>query len=188
MEPLTITVAALGITDLAINNIIKLRNLINGLSEAKEVLQDIATSLDSISKPLNTLQVLRTSNAELSNAARKDLEKTGVANSVNQCGETCNDFAKTLEKWTKHSGNGRLSLRDRMTVGLWNKEKIRTFRARIRSCQSIVQFAVQSTQLLIQLRSEQLSEGDRSSTKQQLQVLETRIETHLDLTKQRHEE
>ena len=79
--------------------------------------------------------------------AKEDLEKTGVAEAVNKCGQACADFTKKLEQWTKHSSSTKLSFRDRLSVGVWNKEKIRTFRTQVPSCQAIVQFAIESTQL-----------------------------------------
>lgn len=66
---------------------------------------------------------------------------------MNRCGEACEDFGKSLKKWTKHSTNERVSFRDRVSVGLWNREKIATFRTQVQSCQAIVHFAVTSTQL-----------------------------------------
>jgi Fungal N-terminal domain of STAND proteins len=81
------------------------------------------------------------------NAAKEDLKKTGVAEVVNQCGQACAEFAKKLEQWTKHSSNTKFSLRDRFSVGVWNKEKIRTLRTRVQSCQDIVRFAIESAQL-----------------------------------------
>lgn len=41
---------------------------------------------------------------------------------------------------------------------------------------------------MVQLRSEKLSEANRDGIKQQLQTLETRIQEHLDLTKQQQVE
>jgi hypothetical protein len=104
----------------------------------------------AIQRPLAALGELEIPNSATYAAAKKDLEKTGVAEAVNKCGEACADFNEKLNKWTKHSSNTKLSLRDRLSVGVWNKEKIRTFRTRVQSCQAIVQFSVESTQLYVQ--------------------------------------
>ena len=54
MDPFSITVGhgALGITEFALTNIDKLCNFINGLAEAEEVVQDIASNLETIQLPL----------------------------------------------------------------------------------------------------------------------------------------
>ena len=147
MDPFSITVGALGITEFAISSIEKLHNFINSLAEAKEVVQDIAANLEAVQRPLAALSELKISNSATYNEAKKDLEKTGVAEAVNECGQACAEFTKKLEQWTKHSSSTKLSIRDRLSVGVWNKEKIRTFRTRVQSCQAIVQFAIGTTQL-----------------------------------------
>jgi hypothetical protein len=63
-----------------------------------------------------------------STAAKEDLKKTSVVEAVNKCGDACDEFTKNLKKWTKHSTTTRLALRDRFSIGIWNKEKICTFR------------------------------------------------------------
>ena len=147
MDPFSITVGALGITEFAISSIVRLRDFINGLAEAKEVVQDIASNLEGIERPLAALKKLSISDGATSTAAEEDLKKAGVAEAVNNCGDACDEFTKNLQKWTKHSSTMKLSLRDRFSVGIWNKEKIRTFRTQVQSCEATVQFAVTSTQL-----------------------------------------
>lgn len=45
MDPFSITVGALGITEFAASSIVQLRNTINSIAEAKDVVQDIASKL-----------------------------------------------------------------------------------------------------------------------------------------------
>lgn len=150
MDPFSITAGALGITGFALLNIEQLRKTISGLAEAQDVVQDIASNLEAIQRPLTALQEFKFPDGPSCAAAKEDLKKTGVAEAVNKCGQACADFNEKLKKWTKHSTNTKLSLRDRLSVGVWNKEKIGTFRTRVHTCQSIVQFSVESTQLYIQ--------------------------------------
>jgi hypothetical protein len=147
MDPLSITAATIGITTLAITSIKQLHEVINDVAEVKKVIHDVSTSLTAILIPLDSLRKLHVPDSSISAAVKADLERTGVANAVNKCGDLCDDFAKRLKKWTKHSSASKLSLRDRLTVGSWNKEKIRTLRISVQACQSTVQFGVQTTQL-----------------------------------------
>jgi hypothetical protein len=55
MDPFSITVGALGITDYAISSIAKLHEFINSLAEAKDVMQDIAANLEAVQRPLAAL-------------------------------------------------------------------------------------------------------------------------------------
>jgi hypothetical protein len=113
------------------------------------VVQDIALNLEAIQRPLATLKELEISDQATHDKAEKDLEKAGVVEAVNNCGEACANFSKNLKQWTKHSSSAKLSLRDRLSVGIWNKERIRTFRMQVQSCQYTVQFAIESTQLWV---------------------------------------
>jgi hypothetical protein len=147
MDPLSITAAAIGITTFALTSIRQLHDLISDVADAKDVLQDVSRGLSAILVPLDTLRELHASErGNISDAAKADLGKTGVAEAVNRCGDLCDEFAKKLEKWTKHSTVEKMALRDRLTLTL-NKEKIVTLRMSVESCQSAVQFAVQTTQL-----------------------------------------
>ncbi|KAI5924519.1 hypothetical protein F4810DRAFT_664018 [Camillea tinctor] len=188
MDPLSITASAIGITGFATSSIVQLHDFINSLTDAKDVVQDIASNLQGIERSLATLETLCISDETTSAAAKEDLKKAGVAEAVNRCGDACSDFTKNLEKWTKHSSTKKLSLRDRFLVGVWNKEKIRTFKSQVRSCEAIVQFAVVSTQLAVQLRLEKMSETERENVNTQLQSLKTKIQEHLDLIKQQKDE
>jgi hypothetical protein len=146
MDPLSITAATIGITAFALTSIRQLRDTINDVAEVKEVIGDVSTDLTGILAPLDSLRELLAPNSNISAAAKADLEKTGVAGAVNECGDRCNDFAKRLEKWTKHSSGSKLSFRDRLTVSV-NKDKIHTLRVSLQSCQFRLISAVQTTQL-----------------------------------------
>ncbi|PCG88134.1 Hypothetical protein PENO1_111970 [Penicillium occitanis (nom. inval.)] len=187
MDPFSITVGALGITGFALSSIDHLRDLIGSLADAKEVVQDIASTLEAIQRPLTSLEQLTISDHATYAEAKSDLENTGVAEAVNRCGQACADFTRRLQQWTKHSNNSKLSLRDRLSVGVWNREKIRTFRTQVQSCQAIVQFAIESTQLrLVQLRSEHTSKINREEQNTRLQNLEKAIQEHIILINKQH--
>jgi hypothetical protein len=147
MDPLSITASVIGISHIAISSIDHLRGFVNSLAEAKEVVQDIASTLEAIRRPLDALRQIKFSDDATYTAAKEDLKNNGVAEAVNACGKACDEFAAKLQRWTKHSNSKKMSLRDRLSIGVLNKESIHTFRTRIQSCQSIVQFAITSTQL-----------------------------------------
>lgn len=147
MDPLSITAGTIGITGLATASFVRLHNLINNISEARDVVTDVASSLANIQRPLDALEQLSILDEATSIAAKEDLRKTGVAEAVNKCGDACDEFSKNLTKWTRHSSTTKLSLRDRLSVGVWNREKVRTLRTQLQACEATVHFAVTSTQL-----------------------------------------
>jgi predicted DNA-binding protein YlxM (UPF0122 family) len=147
MDPFSITAGAIGITGFATTSIVQLHSLIDGLTEVQDLVTDVASSLANIERPLAALEQLSISDESTSLAAKEDLRKAGVVEAVNKCGDTCDKFSKKLTKWTKHSSSAKLSLRDRLSVSVWNREEIRTLQMQLKSCEATVQFAVASTQL-----------------------------------------
>ncbi|EXJ77534.1 hypothetical protein A1O3_09761 [Capronia epimyces CBS 606.96] len=188
MDPLSLTASTIGITQFAIDSIVRLREFIDNVAEAKEVVQDIVSNLEDVQRPLAALEELTISDRKTYAAAKADLENTGVGEAVNKCGQACADFMDNLKQWTKHSSDQKFSLRDRFSVGIWNKEKIRTFRMQVQSCQATVQFAIASTQLIVQLRSEYKLQTDSEKLRTKLQALEDKIQEHINLTKNQQDE
>lgn len=86
------------------------------MSEIKEVIQDNFTGLTGIFVPLDSLRELYSPDSSISAAGMADLEKAGVANALNRCGDLCDDFAKRLDKLINHSSGPKLSFRDRLTA------------------------------------------------------------------------
>lgn len=109
-------------------------------------MNDIRQQLDNIRRPLDTLQTLVLDTDECM-AARQTLVQMGLGTAVNDCGKACEAFDRRLKKWTKHSDNDILTLQDKWSIGVWNRERMQTFRTRIESCQRTVHFAISSTQL-----------------------------------------
>jgi hypothetical protein len=147
MDPSTITTGAIGITGFAITSMVQLHNLINSISEAQDVVSDVSSSLANIQYPLDALKELSISDEAISTAVKEDLRKAGVAEAVNSCGKACDEFSKDLTMWTKHFSSTKFSLRDRLSVSVWNREKVRTLRTQLQSCEATVNFAVGNTQL-----------------------------------------
>jgi hypothetical protein len=147
MDPFTITTGAIGITGFAITSMGQLHNLINNISEAQNVVSDVSSCLANIQRPLDALKQISISDEAISTAAKDDLQKAGVAEAMNSCGMACDEFSKNLTKWTKNSSSTKISLRDRLSVSVWNREKIRTLRTQLQSCEATVNFAVTNTQL-----------------------------------------
>ena len=147
MDPFSITAGVIGITQATIASISSLRDYIESIAEAKQVVKDVSSDLQTVQLSLAALGDVNISNEQTYNLAKADLQKTGVAEAVNSCGKAAADFSKMLDRWTRHSSAGRLSLRDHLSIGVWNREKLGRFRTQVQSCRVTVQFAVQSTQL-----------------------------------------
>jgi hypothetical protein len=139
----------IGITIHALSSISNLRNIIDNLEEATDVMQDVTTQLEALQRPLSALRNLQAPERTAYVGMKEDLERIGVAEAVNYCALSCARLSKKLEQWTKHSGTTKLSIKDRLSVGLWNKEKIQTFRTELYCCHSIVEFSIYNADLYV---------------------------------------
>ncbi|KAM0716309.1 hypothetical protein Q7P37_007754 [Cladosporium fusiforme] len=188
MDPFSIATAVIGLSGGALSSISSLHKAINDLGDAQEEVRDIRTHLEGIQAPLRALQAVSNADEETQAEYREALAKTGIINAVNECGKACEVFETKLKKWTKDSTDKKLSLRDKMSVGMWNKEKIRTFKTRVETCQRTVHFAVSSTQLLLQERASRKSEASNEILSQQMQNLELQAQSQMELIKKQQEE
>lgn len=149
MDPFSISIAAVGITGTAINGISKLHDTITRIRDAQESFDDIRLQLDNIRRPLNTLQSLVLDTDEWSNeAAKQALVQVEIGKAVNDCGQACEAFEKRLQrKLMKRSQKNTLTLKEKMTFGIWDKERTLTLKARVENCQRIVHFGISSAQM-----------------------------------------
>jgi hypothetical protein len=147
-DPLSIVAGAFGITSLATTAPGQLYELVSGMIEAPAEVQSIGRNLDNMRRPLNALLQLASIGDARFTAVQHSLTQIGLAESVNNCAQECDDFKKKLRRWTRHSGDsGRLSFRDKFLVGVAKKEKIRTFSTQLQLCACTLQVALDTIQL-----------------------------------------
>jgi hypothetical protein len=146
MDPLSITMAAIGITDAAVTGLSALRSKTHDLQDAPEDVNNVRTRLEEVQSSLQALKSASIADQATQTICTEVLRTTGVATAVNDCGSACEAFNKKLQSWTKHSTENGMSLRDRVAIAR-NKAKICTLLTRVETCQKTVHFAVSSTQL-----------------------------------------
>lgn len=147
MDPFSITIAVIGISGTAVNGLSRLHKTISAISDAPDEINGVRQHLDSIKQALGALASPQMVEYLSDSTAGQALATTGLTDAVNDCGTACEKFEKRLQKWTRHSTEDKLSVLDKMSVGVWNKEWIRTFKTRLETCQQTVHFVVSSTQL-----------------------------------------
>ena len=147
MDPFSITVGAIGISETGLAAIKTLRTTIKDVKNAPEDVREIRTVLGQTETSLNALRKLEIADRETSEACKAALKETGMVEAVNNCGAASEAFNQRLQQWTRHSTEDELSKRDRLSVGFWNKDTIAGFKTKVETCQGLVHFAVSTTQL-----------------------------------------
>jgi hypothetical protein len=52
---------------------------------------------------------------------------------ISTCTRACNEFRNDLQRWTRHSGDGKLAWRDRANVGFLKQGRIKTMSEQLQS-------------------------------------------------------
>ncbi|KAL2193535.1 hypothetical protein P885DRAFT_45041 [Corynascus similis CBS 632.67] len=112
IESLAITAPLIGIAAPA-------AHYIHLLSEYSRKIVDAPRTLDSHRKDILSVEQVLASLQTISDAQWKllgEIVTNHLKATATACGESCNRFRTDLSRWTRHSEDGKLSLRDR-TVG-----------------------------------------------------------------------
>jgi hypothetical protein len=131
MDPLSITAAVVGITAPTVHCIRLLSEDIQKIVDAPETLKSLRNDLLSVDQALASLQAV-------SDAQWKSLGQTVVSQSetaTTSCKESCDRFRTDLNRWTRHSENGKLSLRDRAMVGFIKQDYVKSMSKQLQHCE-----------------------------------------------------
>lgn len=135
-DPLSITAGIVGIVGPALHGIRLLSEDLKQIKDAPENVAALQSSIGSVEQSLLSLDRI----------GDKAWESLGVAENtkttVRICGETCDEFRNSLQRWTKHSKGNALSLRDRSVIGFFKQHHIESMEKKILNCQVTIIEAV----------------------------------------------
>jgi hypothetical protein len=132
MDPLSITAAVVGITAPTAHCVRLLIEDIRKIVDAPETLNSLSRDLLSVEQALASLHAV-------SDAQWESLGETVVNQSkatTTACGESCDRFRADLSRWTRHSEDGKLSLRDRAMVGFFKQGYVRSMAEQLQHCKA----------------------------------------------------
>ncbi|KAK4031844.1 hypothetical protein C8A01DRAFT_51205 [Parachaetomium inaequale] len=130
MDPLSITAAVVGITAPTVHCIRLLLEDIQKIVDAPETLKSLRNDLLSIDQALASLQAV-------SEAQWQSLGDAVVVQSktvTTSCKESCDRFRAALARWTRHSDDRKLSLRDRAMVGFLKQGYVKSMSEQLQHC------------------------------------------------------
>jgi hypothetical protein len=130
MDPLSITAAVVGIAAPTAHCVRLLIEDIQKIVDAPETLNSLREDLLSVEQALASLQTV-------SDAQWKSLGETVVNQlkaTTTVCGKSCDRFRADLSRWTRHSEDGKLSLRDRAMVGFFKQGCVKSMSEQLQHC------------------------------------------------------
>lgn len=127
-EVLGAAAGGIGIAAIALHGTRLLLRDIENIGEAPKAIAGLKDDIRETEMAIKGLEAVKTS----------DLESLGVAeqsfSAIETCSKACDTFRNDLQRWTKHSEDGRLSRRDRFNVGFFQDQKIKSLSKQLLNC------------------------------------------------------
>ncbi|KAJ5293251.1 uncharacterized protein N7443_009204 [Penicillium atrosanguineum] len=145
MDPFSLTVGALGITEAALQSIQSLIHEIEAIKGAPDMiagLKDELTGVEAILLALNNAQ----KNSQLEHLT-PDVRKA-LSLAIMHCQKACSDFRIKIVQWTKRSGE-KMHVWDRVRVGLFAERTVTTLCEQLNRYKSTMDTAVSTAILYV---------------------------------------
>jgi hypothetical protein len=143
MDPLSLTAGVIAVATLAYQSSKAAYDVVDGLMEAPNAIADSKRLLSQTQNTLDTLTGTLTAGTETPGVLDSVLQKIklDIALESTQC--LCDEFRKTMTRYTNHSTELRFSSRDRFTVNL-HESKITKFNKQLGECQQTISLVLVS--------------------------------------------
>jgi hypothetical protein len=130
MDPLSITAAAVGIAAPAAHYVHLLLDDLQNIIDAPETIKSLKNDLLSVDQALTSLQGVSDSQWKLLGESVVTQSKAATTS----CKDSCDMFRTALRRWTRHSEDGKLSLRDRAMVGFFKQGYVKSMSEQLQNC------------------------------------------------------
>jgi len=163
-DPLSIAASIVGIIVPALHGT---RLLLVDLQQLNDAPKTIKRVTDDVQSVLSTLELLK----GVEEGDWKSLGQNVAAQSkatISSCTQACNLFRVDLQKWTRHSEDGKLTWLDRANVGFFKKDQAKAMSEQLQSCRLAINLNVGVATLYSSVRNSHVTEEIKKtiSTKQ----------------------
>ena len=146
MDPLSLTASVIAVATLAWQSSKAAYDVVDGLMEAPNAIADSKRLLSQPQTTLDTLRDTLTVGTETPGALDSALQKIKLDIALESARCLCDEFRKTMTRYTSHSTDLRFSNRDRFTVNL-HESKIIKFNKQLGECQRTISLVLVSINL-----------------------------------------
>jgi hypothetical protein len=137
-DPLSIAAGIVGITVPALEGTKLLLDDLQKLKDAPKTVKRLEGDVQSVDSALKLLQGIENREWEsLGTNVAEESKKT-----ISSCTQACDLFRSNLQRWTKHSEDGKLTLRDRANVGIVKQDQIKAMSEQLQNCKLTINSVV----------------------------------------------
>jgi hypothetical protein len=137
-DPLSITASVVGIIVPALHGTRLLLGDLQQLSDATKTIKRLTDDVQSVHATLELLQGVEDGDWK---SLGQNVAKQSKA-TISSCTQACNLFRADLQKWTRHSEDGKLTWLDRANVGFFKKDQAKAMSEQLQSCKLAINLIV----------------------------------------------
>jgi hypothetical protein len=137
-DPLSITASAVGIIVPALHGIRLLLEDLQQLKDTPKTVKRLVKDVHSVDTALKLLQSIEAREWDLLGAGiAEQLETT-----ISSCTKACGLFRADLQRWTRHSEDGKLAWLDQANVRFFKKDQVTAMSEQLQSCKLAINLIV----------------------------------------------
>jgi len=137
-DPLSITASVVGIVVPALHGT---RLLLEDLQQLKDAPKTVKRLTDDVYSLYTTLELLRgVKDGDWKSLGQSVAEQSKAT--ISSCTQACSLFRTDLQKWTRHSEDGKLTWLDRANVGFFKKDQAKAMSEQLQGCKLAINLIV----------------------------------------------
>jgi hypothetical protein len=144
-DPLSIAASVVGITVAALHGTRLLLDDLQQLKGAPKTVKRLVEDVHSVDTALKLVQGVDDREWELLGASLAELLKT----TISSCEQACDLFRTDLQRWTRHSEDGKLAWKDRANVGFFKQAQIKAMSEQLSNCRLTITSVVSIANLYV---------------------------------------
>ena len=133
-DPLSTAASVVGIAVPALHGARLLLDDIQNIVDAPKAVATLKEDLRAVDIVLEELKAVHSSEWESLGQEVVD----GSKFAINTCAKACDIFRNDLQRWTRHSEDGKLAWRDRANVGFFKQQRIKSLCEQLQNCKITV--------------------------------------------------
>jgi hypothetical protein len=115
------------------------------LKDAPKTVKRLVEDVRSVDTALELLQSVEKREWDLLGAGVAEQAETTISSST----QACNLFRADLQKWTRHSEDGKLAWLDRANVGFFKKDQVKAMSEQLQCCKLAINLIAGVATLLV---------------------------------------
>ncbi|GAD95439.1 hypothetical protein BC1G_13219 [Paecilomyces variotii No. 5] len=152
-DPLSVSTGIIGVVIPALHGARLLLEDLRNIKDAPRTVRELEDIITSIEVALTSLQGVTNEDWDALGKTVADQVKAAT----HACTETCYVIREDLQRWTRHSSSGKLSVWDRANIGVFRQSRIKSMLEQLQSCKITIISVVSIATLYSSIRHSRIT-------------------------------